>query len=755
MKVCAVRGFTAKPCSVQPALSAVAATAIWLCVAGAVVARDWTYLRGPNFNGASSETGLIESWDPRGGEDGNVAWRRDDLGGRSTPVVMNGRLYVIVRADPATPVEGERVVCLDAKTGETLWEYKFNVYLSDVPDTRVGWSSVACDPETNRVYALGVCGLFHCLDAATGDVVWRIPLHEQFGLLSTYGGRTNFPIICDDLVIVSAVMIGWGEFAKPAHRFIGFDKRTGDVAWINGTRPLPYDTTYSAPALAVIDGQKTLVFGSGDGSIHGLQPRTGKQIWTYRISRRGVNSSPLVVGDTVFAGHSDENLQGAAMGAVAAINLAGQSGDITQSGRVWQVQEIMAGRTAPLKIGNRLWVFDERAKLHVLDIETGEPIVRRISLGTAMRANPLYADGRVYAFTANGRWSILEPDEQAGAKVLKRGRIRSEEVLASPICANGRIYLPTTGALYCLFDPTKQPGRGREVELVAEPEVDADSEPAHLQLVPADVLMKPGETRSFTARLFNARGQFLRTAKAEFEVDGAGRVNEAGEYTAAGDHAAAYLTATADGVAGVARIRVAPPLPWRFDFSDVAIDAAANVGEPPISWIGARYRHVVREVDGDNVMVKVTTIPKGTRSRSWMGPSSLSNYTIQADVRGASVDGKMPDIGLIAQGYTLDLQGADQKLQVRTWVTQQRMAKTIDFAWRPDTWYTMKLQASLDGKQAVVRGKVWLRGEQEPDEWTVVARDNSPNRAGSPGLFGNANDAEIFIDNIRVSGNSD
>ena len=75
-------------------------------------------------------------------------------------------------------------------------------------------------------------------------------------------------------------------------------------------------------------------------------------------------------------------------------------------------------------------------------------------------------------------------------------------------------------------------------------------------------------------------------------------------------------------------------------------------------------------------MVKITTIPKGTRSRSWMGPSDLHDYTIQADVRGSEVDGKLPDIGLIAQGYTLDLQGADQKLEVRTWVTQRRMART-------------------------------------------------------------------------------
>ncbi|HEY6565820.1 MAG TPA: PQQ-binding-like beta-propeller repeat protein, partial [Pirellulaceae bacterium] len=211
---------------------------------------DWAYWRGPRADGKSSATGLIDDWDPNardgGDPNGHVLWRRDDLGGRSTPIVMKGRLYTIVSAEPGTPREGERVVCVDATTGKTLWENRFNVWLTDVPDTRVGWSSCVGDPETDMVFALGVCGFFQCLDARTGETKWSTPLHEQFGLLTTYGGRTNFPIVFEDLVIVSGVVIGWGDMAKPAHRFLAFDKRTGEVVWFQSTRLLPEDTTYSA-----------------------------------------------------------------------------------------------------------------------------------------------------------------------------------------------------------------------------------------------------------------------------------------------------------------------------------------------------------------------------------------------------------------------------------------------------------------------------------------------------------------------------
>lgn len=118
-------------------------------------AGDWAYWRGPESNGTSRESGLIDDWDPKGGEGSNVVWQRDDLGSRSTPVVFDGKLYTLARSAVETPQEGEKVVCLNAETGETIWENRFNVYLSDVPDTRVGWSSCLVDPETGHVYALG------------------------------------------------------------------------------------------------------------------------------------------------------------------------------------------------------------------------------------------------------------------------------------------------------------------------------------------------------------------------------------------------------------------------------------------------------------------------------------------------------------------------------------------------------------------------------------------------------------------------
>ena len=210
----------------------------------------------------STEKGLVDHWDPKGGPGSNVLWKSEELAGRSSPIVLRGKLYTIVRDKPGTADEGEKVVCADAATGKVIWEHRFNVSLTEVPPERVGWSNVVGDPETGRIYAQGVSGYFCCLDGETGKVIWDRDLAEEFGTISTFGGRTNTPVVFEDTVLISAVLVDWGDsekwsgFARPAHRFMAFDKATGELRWINGTSISPYDTNYGTPTLGGLGGQQ-------------------------------------------------------------------------------------------------------------------------------------------------------------------------------------------------------------------------------------------------------------------------------------------------------------------------------------------------------------------------------------------------------------------------------------------------------------------------------------------------------------------
>ena len=858
----------------RPHISLLLAIVAAMSSADVAIAGDWTYWRGPSMNGVSPETGLPSEWDPRGGEGSNVLWKRDDLGTRSSPVVMDGRVYFLARHNPETSQEQEKVVCLDAKTGETVWESIFNLFLTDVPDTRVAWSSVVADPDSQQVYALGVGGVFQCLKADTGETVWKKSLSEEFGLLSTYGGRTNMPIVVDDNVIISAVIIGWGEMAKPSHRFLAFEKNTGMLRWFESTRLLPDDTTYSGPLLTQFGSRPAIVFGAGDGGVYAFEPLTGREIWKTDISTRGINTTPTVDHATgrVFCGHSEENVGSTEMGALFAVD-GNRTGDLSDD-RLWTKQGLFCGKSAPLVVGNRLYAIDDRAKLHVVDPETGDTL-SDLRMGTMQRMSPVYADGKIYTGEANGRIYVLQPDGDE-AKFLSKGRLpRGEECHGSPAVAGGCLFWPTTGAMYCIGTGD---GAAATVEsLLTLPNIRfeaSDETPTQAQLVPGEALISPGEDINYTVRLFSEDGLFVREAAAdevELSVESLGTTdvdNDDDEarptvdgLTLTTDQSgfeAVAVTASVKGtdLTATGRVRIEPKLDWTFDFDDlqvptpfvgaayrmVALDgdlidelrgsdpvaadlyiylssSLINSGAPKLTYDDStpaqKWSDLLRFFDldagadrpsnledakarfdsplqtlvgkgvlggyewstwqrtedsrertrltvmapqstpkaGNGVLTKIRTIPKGTRSQSWMGSPDLSDYTIQADVKGFSRNGKQPDIGLIAQRYTLDLMGASQQLQIRTWTPQLYKAEQTPVSWSPNTWYTLKFKAAMEGDEAVLRGKVWPRDEDEPADWQVVVRDGEPNRTGSPGLFGNAKDAEIFYDNIRVTAN--
>ena len=120
---------------------------------GLVLASDWTDYRGPKRDGTSPDIDLPTSWSLSGE---NLAWKVP-YGGRSAPVIHGNRLYFLQPFGKGQTLH-ERLLCLDADTGRIVWEYRMNVFLSDVPPHRIAWSSPAVDPETGNIYVYGVHG---------------------------------------------------------------------------------------------------------------------------------------------------------------------------------------------------------------------------------------------------------------------------------------------------------------------------------------------------------------------------------------------------------------------------------------------------------------------------------------------------------------------------------------------------------------------------------------------------------------------
>ena len=729
-------------------------TFLSLCILSpAALGDDWPHWRGPHNDGQSSETDLPDSWSPKGE---NLLWRKEEFASRSSPVVMNGRVYAVCRSFPETTQEGEKTVCLDAKTGELIWESIHNIFLTDAPAERVGWSSVVGDPTSDTVFVLGLGSVFQCLDGKTGKTLWEHSMSEEYGMLSTYGGRTNFPVVFEDIVIISGVLTGWGETAVPAYRLIAFDKKTGVAQWLKSTKLRPEDTTYSTPVFTYFNGQAAMIVGAGDGAIYALQPRTGKTIWKYQASTRGLNTTSVVdENGIVYSSHAEKNATDTkTLGAIFAFD-GNTEGDISEDKLLWKVPGKAVGRNAPVKLGGRIYFVDDGASLVIVDAKTGELIgpkkrngtVEQLKLGRTMFGSPVAGDGKIYVAENSGRFHVLKPNDKGVEKVSEVRLASDELVFGSPVISNGRIYLPTIDALYCIGKPDAATVRTSTLKPAVETSVDKDQVVAQIMLTPVELMLIPGQKANLQVKGYNKNGQFVQSMKdAEISVAGGGTIGKDHVYTApASGLAAVVLTAKSGEMTATARIRVIPMLPWKFDFSDEKV--------PPV-WIGADYRHKPAPLDGGKGLVKISTIPKGTRSQAWLGWTNLHDYTIQADFKASEKNGRLPDLGLINQRYTLDMQGS-QHLQIRSWTARAelRFAKTIDFKWSADTWYAMKFQSETKDGKAILRGKVWPRAETEPKDWQIEAADATPNLNGSPGLFGNSTDAEFFIDNVQVTAN--
>ena len=712
---------------------------------------DWPDARGPFRDGRSTETGLIEKWALKGE---NFLWRAP-FGGRSAPLVMGNRVYVQNPSGLGASLQ-ERVMALDADTGKPVWEYKFNVFQSDVPPHRVGWASPAADPETGNIYALGVGASVIAL-SRDGKLLWDRSIGEEFAAFTTHGGRTSSPIVDGNLVIVSSAISSWGTGASRQHRFVALDKRTGDIIWISSPGGRPYDTNYSAPVIATIDGTRLLISGSGDGGVYAMKVQTGEKVWGYIAAKRAVNTGVAVSGKTVIISHGDENLDSPELGLIAAID-GSQKGDIKTT--LWAHRGDQYGFSSPVIDGTRVYQIDNVGKLKAYDLAKGTVLWTQ-AVGTAQKAPPVLADGKLYFGTEGGKVFIVRPhadraeilsevtlppstDENAGQSAGV-----PEPVFGGAAVSRGRIFFASTGGVYAIGSKAATARTGFAVD---EPLPAGEGAAAWLQVSPTELVLKPGQAVKLRARSFDAQGRFLREETgATWTLTGLkGTAAADGTFTpdAGTPEQAGVIKATLGSVSGEARARVVRPLPWTETF-----DAMDEKSVPPGWIIVGTARTAVGTIDGQKALVKQPDETIFKRYRAFVGTVDLSNYTIEADVRGTSRRRQMPALGVTAQRYSFVIYGNDQVMKLEPWSPETTRSVVVPFEWKPDTWIHLKLRVeNMPNGSVRVQGKAWPTGTPEPAKWMIEKIDPIGNRKGAPGFFIDA-DYGAAIDNIKVTPN--
>lgn len=766
----------------------------------------WLNWRGPLATSVSLEKDLpvkLEGVAP--------LWTAD-FPGQSTPVIANGRLFINgYTGDGVSLQEGVR--CYDAETGKLIWEHRETDFLSDTIYLRYSTAAPTVDPETGNVYVQFTQGIFAGF-TPDGKLLWKHSMMEEFGRLTFPNSRTASPVLDAELVITRGITSAWGAHGPAGDRFYAFDKKTGELVWSAAPGDRPQDNTFSNPYLDLWNGKRVLYSAGGDSTILAINARTGEPIWRFSFAKAGakggINAALVRFGDTLIATHESENLDSSEIGRMAAFriptpaevqptNPASPAVFTSKQLEVWR-NGIGSLASSPVLVGDTIYEVTGTGDLAAVDAKSGKVLWKKKLAIEQRQSTPFYANGYLYValyIASEGAGAAVKTEEDSGAHgdlwVLKPGADGAEVIshvalegrcYGSPVGYNGKLYLQTDKKLFAWGKAGPSPGLAAVPTAPAWP---APGPAAQLQVIPYEVLLRPGQTQSFRLRVLDANGftvsDSVDPASARWEsyipptalvkATMKATVNAAGQLVAdpapvgsAGQFKATWKTADGREIAGFVKGRILPYLPVTFDFEQFELsNTTTNTVEPPtpfayppLPWNSARFRFEVRnQTDASGTVSKalVKTIENKLfqRGQIFFGFPTATNYTIEADVLSEGNRRKMSEVGLINQRYLIILKGNSQELEINS--NQERLKVATPFKWAPNTWYRLKARVdeNADGS-GVVRAKAWKRGEAEPAAWTAEVPVPRVHRQGSPGLFGfSPQEMRVAIDNITVTPN--
>lgn len=226
---------------------------------------DWPEFRGVERAGIWSAEGLIDSFEGLADPLPRV-WTAAVGAGYSGPTVSGDGVYLMDRGAPGTTGEVERIVCVDRATGEPRWIHSNP---SDYGGIDYGYGPrTSVTVRDGRVWALGMMGHLHCLDAESGKVIWAKDLGKEYKIQMPIWGLSASPLIEGEVLVVQVSAPDDGAC------FVGFDRTTGAEKW----RAFADRGSYVSPLMINQAGHRVLVAWSGQ-RIAGLDAATGKVHW--------------------------------------------------------------------------------------------------------------------------------------------------------------------------------------------------------------------------------------------------------------------------------------------------------------------------------------------------------------------------------------------------------------------------------------------------------------------------------------------
>jgi outer membrane protein assembly factor BamB len=326
------------------------------------------------------------------------------------------------------------VLCLDRKTGDTIWQ---RTAVETVPHEghhqTASFASASAITNGKQLYAsFGSRGIF-CYDL-DGNLRWEKDLGDM-QTRHSFGEGSSPALHGDTLVAV------WDH---EGDSFIAaLDANTGDEKW---RQPRDEPSTWATPLIVEAAG-RTQVVTSGTNRVRSYDFKSGELIWECG----GLGSNPIATPieyeglAIAMSGHNDP--------AGVAVPLSAK-GDVTGSQRIaWQVDSITPYVSTPVLYEGTLYFPKSRnAILSAIDAKSGETIIdqERLPEMSSMYSSPVAANGRIYLPSREGTTVVIE--HAPTLQILATNEI-DETIDATPAIVGNEMYIRGENHLYCIAEP--------------------------------------------------------------------------------------------------------------------------------------------------------------------------------------------------------------------------------------------------------------------------------------------------------------
>jgi outer membrane protein assembly factor BamB len=439
---------------------------------------NWPQFRGPNAAGVSQHSQTPATWNLETGE--NILWKRPIAGlGHSCPVIWGTRLFITTAVnqrkaaplkvglygDPDSAEDNDaqqwKVICLDKRTGEVLWErvaHEGMPKLKRHPKATHANCTVATDG-TNLVAFFGSEGLY-CYDL-NGQLRWQ----KDFGRL-----RTS-PMIYNDAKFPEGVDLEWGFASSPViysgrlfiqcdiltNAFVAaFSLADGKEIW---RTPRDDTATWTTPTIYA-EGPSPQLIVNGWKHMGGYNLLTGEEIWRMAGGGDCPVPTPVVWNGLIFltSAHGPRRpLYAVRTDARGDVSL--RDGASTNRYVTWSAVRGGSYMQTPLLYeapahSNLLYSCHIDGILSCYEPQTGRQLYRERlgSGGDGFTASPVASAGKIYFTSETGSVFVVKPGPEFSVIATNQ---MGEACMATPAISEGKLFFRTQSQVVAIGSQTQ------------------------------------------------------------------------------------------------------------------------------------------------------------------------------------------------------------------------------------------------------------------------------------------------------------